>query len=557
MKTTFTYDHYYLQEEIEAHVKALAEKYPDLFSYEYLLETPDKHHIIAATLTNKKTGAAEDKPAFHIDGNTHAGEVTGMMAAMHAMDYLLTNYETDEKVKFILDNLTVYIVPSVSPDGSQTYLSTPYTLRSVNRPYYDLKDGLQEKDMDGDDVIRMMRVKSPYGAWKKDPHDPALMIKREPDDVCGEFYNVYTEGEIDGFDGVNVKMKPMQWGRDFNRNYPYGWFPEKRQPGAGEYPLCNPETKAMAEFIINHKNIASVATNHTSGGILLMVPGTYPEAKAPAADMKLMRKIGEIGTAATGYKAINIFDSFTVDQDNYSSGAFDDYCYETQGIYAMTLELWDLDIRAGVQHFWDEDPKADNDAANFAKRMNWVKENAPEYFKDWTEYDHPQLGKVEIGGFNYKFTIQNPPQHLLTQECEKITAFMLRWAPIIPRLVIDDVKVTELGNDFYQLDAIVSNAGYLPTYLSDKAKHLGTAKPVTVSVDFADGIVNGTQEQEIGDLSSFGLCPTGVHFYGNISTANGGEISKKVTWIYQGKKDSITVTASTPKGGKVTKTVQL
>ena len=57
MKTTFSYDHYYLQAEIEEHIKLLAEKYPQLVEWEYLLETPDGHHIVAVTLTNKKTGA--------------------------------------------------------------------------------------------------------------------------------------------------------------------------------------------------------------------------------------------------------------------------------------------------------------------------------------------------------------------------------------------------------------------------------------------------------------------------------------------------------------------
>lgn len=555
MKTTFSYNHYYLQDEIEDHVKQLNEAHPDIFSYEYLLTTPDGHHIIAVTLTNKSTGAACDKPAFYIDGNTHAGEVTGMMAAMHSMDYLATNYGEDEKVTFILDNMAVYIIPCVSPDGSQTYLTTPYTLRSVNRPYYEKGDGLEGEDMDGDGAIRMMRVPDPHGSWKKDPEKANLMIKRAPDDVCGEFYSIYTEGSLGKFDGLNIPVNKAKWGRDFNRNYPYGWFPESRQPGAGEYPLCNPENKAMVEFIISHPNIGSVATNHTSGGILLTVPGTYPEKKAPAQDMALINALAELGTQTMGYKHINIFDSFTVDQDNYSSGAFDDYCYETQGIYSMTLELWNLDERCGIKHFWDADPKVDTTAEDFEKRMNWVMENAePGDFSEWTKFTHPQLGEVELGGFNYKFTVQNPPKKLLTQECEKTTAYMIRWAQAMPRLVIDSFDVTDLGDGLFKAEAVVSNAGYLPTYLSQKAKALGTAKGVTVSID-ADELVSCEASQDIGDLSSFGLSATSAQFYGNISTGNGDPISKKVTWLFRKTKGELTVTACNQKGGKVSKTL--
>lgn len=556
MKTTFSYDHYYLQEEIESHLKQFEKEYPEIIDCEELLTTEDGHHIFAVTLTNKGTGAAEDKPAFHIDGNTHAGEVTGMMAAMHTMDYFITNYGKDEKVTWILDNMAVYIVPCVSPDGSQTYLTTPYMLRSVNRPYYELGEGLYEKDMDGDGVIRMMRVKDPYGAWKKDADDPSVMVKRTPDDVCGDYYSIISEGEFTSYDGISFKSQKEKWGLDFNRNYPFGWFPESRQPGAGPYPLSNPETKALAQWIIDRKNICSVATNHTSGGILLTVPGTCPEKKAPAQDMMLLNKIAQMGTEATGYKHINIFDSFMVDQENYDSGAFDDYCYETQGIYAITLELWDFDTRCGVKDFWDETPGADVDAANFTKRMKWVKENAPQYFMDWTEYDHPQLGTVELGGFNSKFTVQNPPEQYLQAECEKITKYMIRWVQAMPRLVIDDVTVTKLSPGMYKAEAVISNAGFLPTYLSAKAKKLGVSKGVSVYID-AKELVSGVSIEDIGDLSSYGLTNTGSHFYGNIGTEESEPISKKVTWIFKGKQNSVTVTASTPKGGKVSKTVYL
>ena len=55
-----------------------------------------------------------------------------------------------------------------------------------------------------------------------------------------------------------------------------------------------------------------------------------------------------------------------------------------------------------------------------------------EGFKPWTEYDHPQLGKVEIGGVYAKFVEQNPPKKLLQQEVEKHVRFMLREVKALP-----------------------------------------------------------------------------------------------------------------------------
>lgn len=43
---------------------------------------------------------------------------------------------------------------------------------------------------------------------------------------------------------------------------------------------------------------------------------------------------------------------------------------------------------------------------------------------------------------------------------------MVRWAQAMPRLTIDDIRLNDLGNDMYQIEAVISNAGFLPTYLS-------------------------------------------------------------------------------------------
>ena len=55
----------------------------------------------------------------------------------------------------------------------------------------------------------------------------------------------------------------------------------------------------------------------------------------------------------------------------------------------------------------------------------WIDENAKQNkavpILGWTPYDHPQLGKVEIGGPDFKFTWQNCPIGFLEQEVEKNT----------------------------------------------------------------------------------------------------------------------------------------
>ena len=110
MKTTFKYDHYYDYATIKEYCTFFAKTYPDLVKMETILTTAKQKDVLAMTLTNQKTGNALAKPAIYIDANTHAGEVCGSMAAMHTMDYLLTNYAEDLNIKQLLDEYTFYII---------------------------------------------------------------------------------------------------------------------------------------------------------------------------------------------------------------------------------------------------------------------------------------------------------------------------------------------------------------------------------------------------------------------------------------------------------------
>lgn len=559
MKTTFKYDHYFAYEELSKDLEQLAESYPDLVDLKANCLTLEGRKQYVVTLTNKKIGDALDKPAFYLDGNIHAGEVTSSMCAMHTIDYLVTNYDSDKQVQKILDEMTVYVIPRVTPDGAETYLNSPHTLRSVNRVTEEEKGGIDEKDLDDDGVIRMMRIKSEYGAWKKDKEDPDLMILRDPGDWEGEFYDIYPEGVLERYDGdENLKVKKDPWGLDFNRNFPFGWFPEPRQSGAGVYPLSNVETKAIADFVLAHPNIGGAAIGHTSGGLLLYPPGTHSSEKTPSYDIMILKAIAKMGEEELGYKPLNIFDSFIGSQENYDSGALDDWMFETQGIPAYTVEFWDLASKVGEPIKWGEQ-KGDiyESLKRFSAVLKWVKENAPQYFMSWKEIDHPDFGKVEIGGFNYKFTHQNPPEDFLLKEVENDTRFNIRFIKALPKLVIDELNAKQVSDEVYEITAVIGNKGYLSTSLTDTALLNKYAKPVYVNIEGGE-ILSGKQETQIEDLQGYAKTMTGVYYYGNITTDKNALARKKLKWLIKAKKgDTVSIKAKQVKAGKVSKTITL
>ncbi len=563
---TYLFDHYYEYNELASTLIELENDYKHLAKLSSLTKTLEGKDVFAMTITNFETGDALKKPAFYVDGNHHAGEVTGSMAALHLIVTLLTGYKTDENIKNLLDNNTVYVIPRISPDGAESYLTTANKLRSVNRPYpfTELADGLHPADLDGDGVIRTMRVKSKNGAWKVSSLDKRLMVKRSPSDFGGEYYNIYPEGFIVNYDGINVYLAENKWGLDFNRNYPFGWAPEARQPGAGDYPLSNPENKAVADFVISHPNICCGITYHTTGGCYIYPPGTKPEKEADARDMKMFREIGAMATEETGYPIMNIFDGFLTDTVNYSSGAFDDWLYHTQGIPSYTAELWDLQTRAGVENLFPRSkPFTDKEnEENAFKCLKWIDENVKELksgkpIKEWTKFNHEQLGEVEIGSYDFKFTYQNCPPEFLNQEMVKNTNFCLRMANTLPKLSVDSLVAQNIEGDTYKLTATFSNNGYLPSFITNEAKYLKTDKTLTASLDFDGEIVIGTEKTDAGHLEGFSGIKTTYH-YDSIQTFKHPPLTKELVYIIKAKKGTeVKFTVSNDKSGTSYKTLVL
>lgn len=558
MKTTYQYNHYFLYQDIIDMCTSFVNNYPDLCSKETICITEKNREVIAMTLTNKNTGDPLDKPAFYMDANTHAGEITGNVVAMHMMDYLLTNYDGNSTCKKILDEYTVYVIPRITMDGSEVYLTSAYGLRSADRDYNVQDSGIKQFDLDDDGVIRSMRIKNKHGAWKKDVLNENLMVEREPDDIDGEFYDVFVEGIMDNYNGVNLYQKKAEWGLDFNRNYPYGWYNEVRQSGAGYYPLSNPENKAVVDFVLKHPNIGAVLTMHTSGGVLLYPPGTKHEKDGDPTDMKIYKTIGKMATKELDYPCINIFDNFNKDQVFFPSGAFDDWCYQDQGIFAYTMELWDLNKHIGkpVDWFNKEEPTIEDKMDTYNKMIKFSEENDLDAFKPWTKIDHPQFGEVEVGGFNHKFLLQNCPCKFLKEEVEKATKFSLRYLLALPKLNIEDTIVTKLADNMYKVEAVVANDGYMPTYLSNEAKKLKKDESIKVTIENCK-VLSKDKTIEIDSLGGYSLCDTSSSLYGNLQTTNRNDIACKVEWIIETGDDNITIMAYNNKCGKVSKTVSL
>ncbi len=79
-------------------------------------------------------GTRESRPAVLLNGTQHAREWISPMTTMYAADTLLDQYQTDPTVKALLDEVDVYVLPMVNPDGYEYSRTVNRQWRKNRRP---------------------------------------------------------------------------------------------------------------------------------------------------------------------------------------------------------------------------------------------------------------------------------------------------------------------------------------------------------------------------------------------------------------------------------------
>jgi murein tripeptide amidase MpaA len=503
---TFNANHYYTNEEIEALLQEWQASYPNLLNLSNLGESYEKRPIWLLTITNQASGADTEKPAVWIDANIHATEISGATTALALAHSLLEGYGKEKQISRLLDGSVYYIAPRLNPDGAALALAdTPSYIRSGvrNYPWQERDDGLHEQDVDEDGRILQMRIPDPHGDWKVSALDPRLLEKRGPAEHSGSYYRLLPEGLLEDYDGYLIKIARKPQGLDFNRNFPFQWRPEDEQHGAGPYPASEPETRSMVDFIASHPNINLGITYHTFSRVILRSYSTKADDEMNADDLWVTKKIGEIGSQITGYRCVSTFHDFKYHPKEITTGAFDDWMYDNLGIFCYTIELWDLPTEAGIKErkfieWFREHPHEED-----LQILKWIDEHGgKDAYVDWYPFDHPQLGKIELGGWNQMFTWRNPPPGLIAAEVERNLPFALAMGDMLPHLDLHTLEVTPLGEGDYALNLVVENAGFLPSYTSQQAKNRKAVRPVRVELELPEGVslVNGKRRIELGHL---------------------------------------------------------
>lgn len=461
-KVSIAFNKYYTSEGLAALSKKIAEAHPNLVKRFSIGKSTKGRDIWLMAITDYSVGNPDRKPAFYVDGNIHSNEIQGGEICTYTAWYLTEGFKDITYIKELLRDRIFYIVPTINPDARNDYMkeaNTPHSPRAGLIALDDDSDGLFDEDgyddLDGDGSITRMRRKDPNGSFIVDPVDPRRMIQIGPDDVVtAQRYEFLGNEGIDN-DGDGRINEDVYGYYDPNRDWGWKWQPDYIQRGAYKYPFSAPETRAVADFVLKHPNIAGAQSYHNSGGMILRGPGAQEDvATYNRADIRIYDAIGKKGAELLpGYRYLTVY------KDLYSVfGGELDWFYGGRGIYTFTNEIFNsyayYKKNNGGQ---DERYKAEKDLL------------LGDAFTPWKAYDHPTYGAIEIGGFKKNFG-RATPGFLLEEEAHRNTVFTFYHAYHMPHLSIGEIKERSLGGGLKEITATIKNDRLMPTHASQDLK---------------------------------------------------------------------------------------
>jgi len=498
------FEHFFSYAEMEAILRGLAAARPEWARLHSLGRSREGRELYCLTVTDATTGPAEDKPAYLIHGNIHAGELSGTHAALYTARQLLADYPHKNK---ILAHVAFHIVPRINPDGAEVVVTTSEGVRSRTDRSILEPNQVVPKDMNGDGLILQMRQEHPDGDRVPHPKDKRLLVRRRAHSQ-GPFYRVFPEGEIHDWDGSD-NIRPAGRGIDWNRQWGYDWRPEPEQGGAGDFPYSEPEMRAMAEFITAHPNLFGILGYHTGPAALLRPPSAGSDADLDPADLRKMKDICLVGTRLTGLEATPVTKYAGARRPDLAlRGHFPSTGYFHFGLFVFEFELGTMWDSAGIK--WKEVTAIEDEEEYediWRRMLAWCDRRGltSRVFVPWKPFQHPQLGRVEIGGLVFREWAGMAMRHL-RQRCEGTYRFTLYHASLHPRVRLEDVRAEAVSRDIYRIRARVANRGELPTNISNRGAKLRRLQTVRVEFRLGQGVklLSNQAHYDLGHLSGPG-----------------------------------------------------
>lgn len=281
------FEHLHTYAEVGATIEQLVADHPDIARAFSIGRSYEGRELWAVKISDN-VALDEDEPEVAIGALIHARERLGNEMAMYLLRELTDGYTTDERIRRLVDEREIYILPMLNPDGAE----------------YDIYGGA-------------------FKSWRKN---------RQP---------------IPGSSAIGIDLNRQfsyQWrccggGSDRPRHEMYrGWA-----------PWVAPEAVAYRDFVNSRvvggrQQLTAFLNLHTEGRLVLW-PYAYTYTDLPATmtadDHATFVAIGRQMAAGNGYRARQGSDLYIIDGDH------DDWLYHRHRIFALTIEM----TRTALRHY--------------------------------------------------------------------------------------------------------------------------------------------------------------------------------------------------------------
>lgn len=479
------FSEFYKYQELEDFLFEAEKMYGQCVNLKNLTQTPEGRNVYLVEITDSETGMAEKKGAYYIQACVHAQEGASTTVALYIIKQLLERTE----YRNLLKKIAFYIIPRVNPDGTEYAITKKASIRSRFGKVYG-KNRLIPKDLNGDGYILTMRWEEPTGPMKEDDVDTRIMVRRQPGDK-GPFYQVITEGIIEDFDGeqysinnvgtvrnvINPKEIKEQRDIDFNRNWPINWRVDN--PNALLYPFSEPEMRAVGNFLVKQPNIfAGIDLHCGCNGILWSAADS--DSVMNQEDLECILNIGRVAERITGFPLIKeseYKDSWR--QSVTPHGNSNNWVYSKMGISHYVIELGNGFNCAGIstKEYLNADTQT-RESIFMRRILKHHDEKENRIFIPWEEYQHPQLGKVEIGGLMQGNGYYMYP-FVMKEIAPKVTEFVINHSERHPELIISNVEITKVGTVSINNSSITS----ISTSASNKTEVIKYTDPLITKTE--------------------------------------------------------------------------
>jgi hypothetical protein len=497
---------------------------------------------IEMLVVSENIAAADSRPAILLVAGTDCDRPSSVGILVDVARRLIAD-------PTLMRGCTFYVLPCANPDALlDTSPRAASSLSRNGRPVDDDRDRRVDedppRDVDGDGRILTMRRIAPPASdpptHLPDPADPRLM--RAPDAAKGlrATHTLYTEGLDTDLDGKVAE--DATGGVDYDRNFPHRW--REFDPMAGAYPISEPETRALAQFVVDHPRIvgAIVASRWDN---LIAIPDAKPKditGKTPMAlhpdDQPMLEELAKVWKDASGQNR---------GQEADPSGSLALWLYVHQGIPTCATQLYGRPDPtplpppppppAPVEGAVPPPPPATPPPAPKAadeEAAQWLlvsdRDRGGSGFVPWRAFDHPTLGKVEIGGFAPGFRT-DPPASEHERIAGAVTTLASSLAQRAPKVELTNITSRTLSPGVVEIECEVVNNGWLPT-----ATAMGRANrvplPVIVRLSVPKQVIEHGQRVTIVD----GLEGNGGRraFRWIVRAQPGERIAVEAQWVPQG-----------------------